>query len=101
MACHSSILSIDAARLLGRIEQLGQIGRDYEGKLIRLAASDADKSGRDALVSWVKEADLEVAVDRIGNIFGIWRVSSEDDQAPIMIGSHIDTVINAGVYDGC
>lgn len=101
MANHSSIISIDAARLLGRIEQLGQIGRDGEDRLVRLAASDADKQGRDALVSWMKEANLEVAVDKIGNIFGIWRASSEDDQAPIMIGSHIDTVINAGVYDGC
>ncbi|MGC5325078.1 Zn-dependent hydrolase [Brevibacillus sp. SYSU BS000544] len=101
MANHSSIISIDAARLLGRIEQLGQIGRDGEDRLVRLAASDADKQGRNALVSWMKEANLEVAVDKIGNIFGIWRASSEDDQAPIMVGSHIDTVINAGVYDGC
>lgn len=101
MTYHSSGISIDAVRLLSRIEQLGQIGRDGEDRLVRLAASDADKSGRDALVSWMKEADLEVAVDRIGNIFGIWRTSSAEDQAPILIGSHIDTVIDAGVYDGC
>lgn len=101
MTYHSFGISIDAVRLLSRIEQLGQIGRDGEDRLVRLAASDADKSGRDALVSWMKEADLEVAVDRIGNIFGIWRTSSAEDQAPILIGSHIDTVIDAGVYDGC
>lgn len=101
MTYHSSGISIDAVRLLSRIEQLGQIGRDGEDRLVRLAASDADKSGRDALVSWMKEADLEVAVDRVGNIFGIWRTSSAEDQAPILIGSHIDTVIDAGVYDGC
>ncbi|MET3293049.1 UNVERIFIED_CONTAM: N-carbamoyl-L-amino-acid hydrolase [Brevibacillus sp. OAP136] len=101
MAYDSSIVSIDAARLLGRIEQIGQIGRDKEDRLVRLAASDADKRGRDALVSWMKEANLEVAIDKIGNIFGIWRATSEDGQAPIMVGSHIDTVINAGVYDGC
>ncbi|QRG70195.1 Zn-dependent hydrolase [Brevibacillus choshinensis] len=101
MAYDSSIISIDAARLLDRIEQLGQIGRDGGDRLVRLAGSDEDKRGRDALVSWMKEANLEVAVDKIGNIFGIWRASSEDDQAPVMVGSHIDTVIDAGVYDGC
>ncbi len=37
----------------------------------------------------------------IGNIFGIWETPENKDQAPLMIGSHIDTVINAGQFDGC
>ena len=91
-------LSLDGGRLLGRIQQLGQIGRDGDGRLTRLAASDADKQGRDALVAWMREAGLYVVVDRIGNIFGVW---SGVDRQPVLIGSHIDTVIDAGVYDGC
>ena len=91
-------LSLDGGRLLGRIQQLGQIGRDGDGRLTRLAASDADKQGRDALVAWMREAGLDVVVDRIGNIFGVW---SGVDRQPVLIGSHIDTVIDAGVYDGC
>ena len=90
--------AIDAARLLGRIRALGQIGRDADGRLNRLAGSDADRQGRDQLVAWMREAGLETAVDRIGNIFGIWKAG---DGSPIMIGSHIDTVIDAGIYDGC
>ncbi|MEY9582907.1 hydantoinase/carbamoylase family amidase [Sinorhizobium fredii] len=96
-----SNLLIDAARLLGRIDALGAIGRDEEGRLVRLAASDTEKLGRDQFVAWVQDAGLEVAVDRIGNIFGIWRHSGDAEQAPLLIGSHIDTVINAGIYDGC
>jgi beta-ureidopropionase / N-carbamoyl-L-amino-acid hydrolase len=94
-------LSINAERLLGRIRELGQIGRNNDGKLVRLAGSDADKAGRDAFVTWIRAAGLELTVDRIGNIFGIWRTADNTDEAPILLGSHIDTVINAGIYDGC
>ena len=94
-------LSIDAGRLLGRLQQLGQIGRGGERKLTRLAASDEDKAGRDTLIAWLRDAGLEIAVDRIGNLFGIWRGALAAQRDAILIGSHIDTVINAGVYDGC
>jgi N-carbamoyl-L-amino-acid hydrolase len=91
---------IDGDRLLGRLKMLGTIGRSADGALTRLAASDEDKKGRDALVGWVKAAGLEVRVDRIGNVFGIWR-AGDFSLGPVLMGSHIDTVINAGIYDGC
>lgn len=93
-------LAIDAARLLGRLRALGAIGRDAEGRLTRLAASDADRAGRDRVAGWMREAGLEVMVDRIGNLFGLWRTGA-NGAAPLMLGSHIDTVIDAGIYDGC
>jgi beta-ureidopropionase / N-carbamoyl-L-amino-acid hydrolase len=93
--------SIDAGRLLGRIRDLGAIGRDQNGRLVRLAASDSEKLGRDQVVGWMQEAGLEIAVDRIGNIFGIWRPATSLEADPLMLGSHIDTVIDAGIYDGC
>ena len=93
--------SIDGARLLERIHRLGEVGRDIDGRLTRLAASDADRAGRDLVAAWLEAAGLEVAVDRIGNLFGIWRGAAQDDLAPVMIGSHIDSVIDAGIYDGC
>ncbi|MBB2810566.1 UNVERIFIED_ORG: N-carbamoyl-L-amino-acid hydrolase [Rhizobium esperanzae] len=96
-----SEISINSERLLGRILELGDIGRDHDGRLIRLAASDTEKLGRDKFVSWIEQAGLEVAVDRIGNIFGIWKPAAVSHEAPLMLGSHIDTVINAGIYDGC
>ncbi|RUU59700.1 Zn-dependent hydrolase, partial [Mesorhizobium sp. M2C.T.Ca.TU.002.02.1.1] len=96
-----SNLTINADRLLGRIQELGGIGRDAQGRLVRVAASDMDRLGRDRLVGWLEEAGLEVAIDRIGNIFGIWKDGANESQSPVMLGSHIDTVIDAGIYDGC
>ncbi|RDL47147.1 N-carbamoyl-L-amino acid hydrolase [Ensifer sp. M14] len=93
--------SINAERLLARIQDLGAIGRDDRGQLTRLAASDTEKQGRDRLVGWLEAAGLDVAFDRIGNIFGIWQSQENAGQLPLMLGSHIDTVINAGIYDGC
>ena len=96
-----SNLAINPSRLLSRIRELGSLGRDGQGRLVRLAASDMDRLGRDRLVGWLEESGLEVAIDRIGNIFGIWKNSSNESQAPVLLGSHIDTVIDAGIYDGC
>ncbi|TRC95544.1 Zn-dependent hydrolase [Mesorhizobium sp. WSM4303] len=95
------MIGIDAQRLLGRIRELGAVGRDGDGRLIRLAASDTDKQGRDLFVGWLNQAGLDVAIDRVGNIFGIWQSPDNAGQAPLLIGSHIDTVIDAGIYDGC
>lgn len=39
-------------------------------------------------------------IDRIGNIFALWADPANAHEAPIMLGSHIDTVIDAGIYDG-
>jgi N-carbamoyl-L-amino-acid hydrolase len=95
------MIAIDAQRLLGRIRELGAVGRDGDARLIRLAASDTDKQGRDLFVGWLREAGLDVAIDRVGNIFGVWQSPENTGQAPLLIGSHIDTVIDAGIYDGC
>lgn len=92
---------IDIGRLLARLNQLGSVGRDRNGRLSRLAATDEDRLGRDLLVSWFRGAGLEVLVDRVGNIFGMWSPTSVIEHEPILMGSHIDTVIDAGIYDGC
>lgn len=82
----STSLTINADRLIRRIQDLGQIGRDANGVLTRLAASDADKEARDALVSWMKSIDLDVRIDCVGNVFGIWQrrsiAASRDDGLP-------------------
>lgn len=95
------MLEVNSERLIQRIHELGKIGIGEDGRRIRLAASDTEKEGRDLVVRWMKEADLRVVVDYIGNIFGIWETEENSKEAPLMIGSHIDTVINAGQYDGC
>lgn len=95
------MVSINEKRLLEHLYALGKIGIDSEGHRTRAAASDTEREGRDAVSGWMKEAGLEVRVDRIGNIFGIWKTPENEKEDPLMLGSHIDTVINAGQYDGC
>ena len=96
----SGAITIDGARLLGRIQALGRIGRDPAGRLCRVALSDADKAGRDALAGWMAAAGMTVAVDAIGNLFGLWGDRPGGGPDPVMIGSHIDTVVDGGIYDG-
>ena len=74
-------LSIDAKRLLSRLRALGEIGRGADGKLTRLAASAADKLGRDHFVGWAKAAGLDVKIDRIGNVLALWARGGSESAA--------------------
>lgn len=95
-------LQLDGALLLEQIRILGELGADpVQGGRTRIALTDAEKAGRDQVVAWMKALDLEVRIDRIGNIFGTLSAASGEDLAPLMMGSHIDTVTNAGALDGC
>ncbi|MCY1330069.1 N-carbamoyl-L-amino-acid hydrolase [compost metagenome] len=96
-------LRLNGPILLQQIHVLGGIGVDpVNGGRTRIALTDAEKAGRDQLVAWMRELELEIRFDRIGNIFGTLRsAGGKGDQAPLMIGSHIDSVTNAGALDGC
>jgi N-carbamoyl-L-amino-acid hydrolase len=91
-------LRINAKRLLARLDELATIGATADGSCCRLALTDEDKAGRDLVVRWMRELDLEVSIDRVGNIFG--RRRGAEDLDPVMTGSHIDTVRTGGRYDG-
>jgi len=92
-------LKINQPRLIGRLEELARIGADAGGGVTRLTFTDADKEARDLLIRWMRELGLTVQIDRVGNIFGTR--AGETNEAPIMFGSHIDTVKSAGTLDGC
>ncbi|MDI9371374.1 MAG: Zn-dependent hydrolase [Synergistota bacterium] len=98
MGCGS--LKIDGESLLARIREFAEIGRDDSEGRTRLALSEGDGMARDRLVGWMRELDLEVRIDPVGNIFGILRGEDESCSNALMIGSHIDTVIEAGPLDG-
>ena len=91
-------LRIDPARLLGRLDELAAIGRTPDGSCCRLALTDEDKAGRDLVSQWMHALGLTVHVDPVGNFFGV-RAGTED-LAPVMTGSHIDTVRTGGRFDG-
>jgi len=89
---------IDLDRLLGRLDAFNRIGALPGGGNCRLALSDEDRAGRDLLVRWMRDLGLAVTVDAIGNIVAVRR--GREDVAPVMFGSHIDTVGTGGGYDG-
>lgn len=98
-------LRVNQDRLYRSLEELGAIGA-YNDELTglvgvnRLALSEADGKGRRLVVSWMKELGLDVTVDAIGNVYGR-RAGRNNDLAPVMMGSHIDSVPTAGRFDGC
>ena len=91
-------LRINGQRLLQRLEQLAAIGRQADGSCCRLALTDEDCQGRDLVVSWMRALGLAVQVDQVGNVFGTR--TGREDVAPVMTGSHLDTVATGGKYDG-
>ena len=97
MSNATSELSINTDRLLQRLADLAAIGaiEGTEG-CARLALTDEDKEGRDLVVTWMKDLGLTVTVDGIGNVIAVM----PGDGAPVMCGSHIDTVRTGGRYDG-
>ena len=93
-------LRINGERLISSIRAMGSVGFDPEtGGRTRLALTDQDKAGRDLLCRWMRDEGLEVKIDEIGNIFGILE-GSDPSELPVMMGSHIDTVRDAGMFDG-
>jgi N-carbamoyl-L-amino-acid hydrolase len=89
---------IDVETMFAQFDAINAINRQPDGSCCRLALTDADRAGRDLVTTWMREADLEVSIDQIGNIVGIQR--GVDGRAPIMTGSHIDTVATGGPLDG-
>lgn len=95
MALESEI-RIDIGRLKADIEALAQIGRDPRGGLSRPSFSPADREARAWLKGKIEEAGLTYRRDGAGNIFG--RLG--EGPPVVLVGSHIDTVINGGKFDG-
>ncbi len=98
-------LKINGARLRASLRELGKIGayKDEATGLIgvnRLALTAADCAGRRLVVKWFKAAGLKVSIDKIGNVYGR-REGLRPHLAPVLLGSHIDSVPAAGIFDGC
>ena len=89
--------TIEAAEMQQLVETLGAFGEQPGGGIIRHVYDDAWTAARQQLISWMREAGLEVREDTVGNVFG--RINGDSDRT-ILTGSHIDTVVLGGRYDG-
>jgi len=87
-----------AEKTLQRINELASISED-ENFIVRTYGTQAFITGRNKVEQWMKEAGLQTQVDNIGNIRA--RLLSNNPNAKtFVIASHIDTVVNAGKFDG-
>lgn len=89
---------VDSDRLQQRLRTMAEIGATDQGGVTRLALSDEDRDARDLLATWMRTAGLEVAIDDVGTMTGV-RAGAESGH-PVLIGSHLDTVIQGGRFDG-
>ena len=98
-------MRIDPDRLYTSLATLGAIGAYTDERtglrgVNRLALTAADGAGRRHVVEQMRALGLTVTVDQIGNVYGR-RAGLDDTLAPVMMGSHIDSVPTAGRFDGC
>lgn len=87
-----------AEKILQRINELASISEE-EGCITRTYGTKAFSEGRNKTEQWMREAGLQTRVDNIGNIRGRL-LSKKMNAKTFVIASHIDTVINAGKFDG-
>jgi N-carbamoyl-L-amino-acid hydrolase len=80
-----------------RIEEFNQL--DPQDGITRPTGTQADKEIRNYAVDCMNAAGLNVQIDEIGNIFGR-KEGSKPNAGTVMFGSHLDSVINGGMFDG-
>lgn len=71
---------------------------EEKARLTRLYLSAPMRKVHTSLAGWMRGASLEPRVDHAGNMIG--RRIGADSSQTLIIGSHLDTVVNAGSYDG-
>jgi len=87
-----------AATVMARADRLGAISEEA-GRLVRRPLTGPARDAEDLVASWMTEAGATVTRDAVGNVFG--RRENPGEGGPtLVIGSHVDTVRDAGKYDG-
>jgi len=89
---------LSAERIMQRCDALARHS-ELPGGLTRVFLSAEGRAATDAVLGWMREAGMQARLDAIGNAVG--RYEGERAGLPcLMMGSHLDTVRDAGRYDG-
>jgi allantoate deiminase len=72
---------------------------DEPGRLTRLYLSPAHRQAAEATRAMMQDAGLAARIDALGSVAGRWD-GQHPEQPALLVGSHIDTVVNAGRFDG-
>ena len=92
------MLAVNKDRVNDLLMGLGEFGKTDQG-VTRLAYSDEDRAAQNWLLEKVADLNLQVREDAVGNVF-LRRVGEDDSLPAVATGSHLDTVIHGGIYDG-
>lgn len=92
----STDIAAIGARAEAMLAQLGTISSEPQ-RLVRLYLSPEHRKAADLVGAWMREAGMAVSEDALGTVRGHWH---PEKKKRLLIGSHIDTVIDAGKYDG-
>jgi allantoate deiminase len=91
-------MSPAAKQLVGMLDELGRV-TDEPGKLTRTFLSPAMRRANTRVSQWMRRVGFAVREDSVGNLIG--RVEAKSPAAKtLLIGSHLDTVRDAGKFDG-
>lgn len=92
-------LRANGARVNAALTAFASIGRTATG-MNRVAYSEADLAGRAFTLDLMRQAGLGPRIDAAGNIVAYVQGTARDNVAPLVIGSHVDSVTDGGNYDG-
>jgi N-carbamoyl-L-amino-acid hydrolase len=99
MVLPTTAITINKRRLLRDLNAVSRIGIGDHGSVTRLVFSIKELRSRQFLIHLMRQAGLQIHIDRIGNIFG--RLNGANPKAPaVLAGSHLDTVLHGGKFDG-
>lgn len=85
-------------KALSRIEELGRIS-DHPEYLVRTFLSGASKQAARRIIGWMEEAGMRADLSEDGTLRGVFPGAGPEVK-PLLLGSHYDTVIDAGKFDG-
>ncbi|HEX4119186.1 MAG TPA: allantoate amidohydrolase [Verrucomicrobiae bacterium] len=88
----------EVERVVHRLESLGKITEE-SGRLTRTFGSPAMCQANELAGLWMKQAGMTVRQDAIGNLIGHYSCARPGARK-LLLGSHLDTVRNAGKFDG-
>lgn len=81
------------------IQKISSVGTHREGGTNRVFGTQEYREGLAAVKQYFEESGLHTYVDSVDNVHGIWYCGKKDVEE-ILIGSHIDTVKQGGMFDG-
>lgn len=89
---------ISAARIMSRCEALAACS-EQPGGLTRVYLSPAQRAASEIVLGWMREAGMKARLDAVGNCIGRYE-GVRPGLPALLLGSHLDTVRDAGKYDG-